>query len=207
MSVKRIKVTNFKNFKELEIEFSKFFNILIGANASGKSNFVQIFRFLRDIANSGLDNAVSMQGGVEYLRNINIGASENFSLKLVFDQEFGFSRRMKKGSLGIKIYETTYEFALKFRKRGSGFEIAKDNLTQKFRLEKQKGKIAGKEKLGQGEIILSCANGKVKIDLHKPENIPIKEDDIYPPFLREGKLPPKALLFQTPFFFMPFVNI
>ncbi|MBU4305038.1 MAG: AAA family ATPase, partial [Candidatus Omnitrophica bacterium] len=74
MSIKRIRVTNFKSFEKLEVDFGKF-NVLIGANASGKTNFVQIFEFLRDIANSGLNNAVSMQGGVEYLRNINIGAS------------------------------------------------------------------------------------------------------------------------------------
>lgn len=206
MSLKRIGVTNFKSFEELEVELSKF-NVLIGANASGKSNFVQIFQFLREIANFGLKNAVSMQGGVEYLRNINIGASENLSLKVVSDKEFKFlGIQTKEGLLGIKIFETTYEFALKFRRRGLGFEIAKDNLTQKckfVRLERPKKKIEEKEEIGQGEIILSRANGKVKIDLHKPEQISIEEDDIYPPFLREDKLFPSTLLLENPFFFMP----
>jgi len=206
MGVKRIRVTNFKSFEELEVELGKF-NVLIGANASGKSNFVQIFEFLRDISNHGLNNAVSMQGGVEYLRNINVGASENFSLKVVSDREFEFlGRRMREGLIGIKTYETTYEFALKFRKRGLGFEIAKDNLTQKckfVRLERKKGKIEEKGETEQGKIVLSRANGKVKIDLHKPEQIPIEEGDIYPPFLRERKLPPNTLLLQSPFFFMP----
>jgi predicted ATPase len=205
MGVKRISVTNFKSFERLEIELGKF-NVLIGANASGKSNFVQIFEFLRDISNHGLDNAVSLQGGVEYLRNINVGASENFSLKVVSDQELlGFGRRAKEGLIGIKIYETTYEFALKFKKRGLGFEIAKDSLTLKVnfvKLERQKKKIEEKERVGEGKIVVSSTNGKVKIDLHKPEEVPIKEDDIYPPFLRE-KLPSNTLLLQTGFFFMP----
>jgi len=208
MSVKRIRVTNFKSFEKLEVELGKF-NVLIGANASGKSNFVQIFEFLKDIANSGLNNAVSMQGGVEYLRNINIGVYENFSLKVVSDQEFGlFGRRTKEGFIGIKTYETIYEFALKFKgkqKGGLGFEIARDSLTQKcefVRFERQKRKIEEKEKLGPGEINISCANGKLKIDLHKPEGVSIKEGDIYPPFLREEKLPPNVLLLQTPFFYM-----
>ncbi|MEE9165369.1 MAG: AAA family ATPase, partial [Nitrospinota bacterium] len=65
----KIKISNFKSFKDLEIELGKF-NILIGSNASGKSNFLQIFKFLKDINNSGLNNALQMQGGVEYLRNI-----------------------------------------------------------------------------------------------------------------------------------------
>jgi len=206
MAVRKIKITNFKSFGELEVELGKF-NVLIGANASGKSNFVQIFEFLRDIANFGLNNAVSMQGGVEYLRNINVGASENFSLKVVSDQEFRLlGRRTKEGLIGIKTYGTTYEFALKFRKRGLGFEIAKDNLTQKckfVKLERRKKEIKEEEELGQGEIIISCTNGKVKIDLHKPEQVPIKKDDIYPPFLKEEKLSPNTLLLETPFFFIP----
>jgi len=207
MVIRKIKITNFKSFKELEIELGKF-NVLIGANASGKSNFVHIFKFLRDIANSGLNNAVSMQGGVEYLRNVNVGASENFSLKVVYDPEFGLlGGRTKEGFTVIKIYETIYEFALKFRKRGLGFEIAKDNLTLKcnfVRPEKQKKKIEEKEIIGQGEIILSRgANGKVKIDLNKPEEVSIEKDDMYPPFLREEKLSDSILLLQSPFFFIP----
>lgn len=205
MSISKIRVTNFKSFKDLEVKLGNF-NVLIGANASGKSNFVQIFEFLRDISNHGLDNAVSMQGGVGYLRNINIGASENFSLKVVSEQKFGWlGRRPKKGLIGVKIYETTYEFALKFKKKGLGFEIAKDCLTLKVnfvKLERQKKKIEEKERLGEGKIVVSSANGKVKIDLHKPEEVPIEEDDIYPPFLRE-KLPSNILLLQTGFFLMP----
>ena len=79
--IKRIKATNFKSFENLDIELGKF-NVLIGANASGKSNFVSIFKFLRDIVTSGLDNAISMQGGIEYLRNMNIGASKDLSIKI-----------------------------------------------------------------------------------------------------------------------------
>jgi len=206
MSVKSIRVINFKSFKELEVELGKF-NVLIGVNASGKSNFVQIFKFMNDIASHGLDNAVSMQGGVEYLRNINLGASEDFSLKIISDQEFGsIGGWAKEDFIGIKTYETTYEFGLKFRKRGLGFEITKDNLTQKcnfVRLEERgRRKIVEKEKLGQGEIIFSRTNGKLKIDLHKPEEVPINKDDIYPRFLREEKLTPNTLLLKTPSLFM-----
>jgi len=210
MGIQRIKVTNFKSFKELEVVLGEF-NVLIGANASGKSNFVQIFKFMKDIASHGLDNAVSMQGGVEYLRNINVGATENFSLKVVSDSDFRLVVRRTKNDdfIGIKTYETTYEFALKFKKRGLGFEIAKDNLTRQcnfVRLEERKKKLEEKEKLGEGDVTVSRANGKVKIGLHKPEEVPIKEEDIYPPFLREEKLPPNTLLIQTPFFFIPILE-
>jgi len=213
MSIKRIEVKNFKSFKELKINFGKF-NVIIGANASGKSNFVHIFEFLRDITSSGLDNAVSMQGGVEYLRNMNIGASEPLSIKVVSDQEFGLlGPRTKAGLIGIKTYEVIYEFALRFNKKGSGFRIVKDELSQKCKFLKweRKEKKVEEKILGEGEILISRSNGRIKIDLNIPPNVPLKKEDIFPPFLRflqEEKLPEHKLLLETPYFFIsPLENI
>ena len=203
MVIKKIKVTNFKSFGNLEIELGNF-NVLIGPNAAGKSNFVHIFEFLRDIVSSGLNNAVSMQGGVEYLRNINIGSSERLSINVVSTQEFGLlARRLRENLIETKIYETIYEFALKFNKRGSGFRIAEDKLIQKckfVRLDRPGKKIKEKEILGDGEIIIFSTNGKVKIDLNIPERVPLKKEDIFPPFLPEEKLPNRTLLLETSYF-------
>lgn len=68
MKLKSLSVKNFKSFKEINVELNDF-NVVIGANASGKSNFVQVFKFLRDIMNLGLENAVAIHGDVEYLTN------------------------------------------------------------------------------------------------------------------------------------------
>ncbi len=194
------------------LELGKF-NVLIGANASGKSNFIQIFRFLKDIVNSGLDNAISLQGGVEYLRNINIGSTEDFSVTIVSDRKFTWPQETKKGLIGIKTYETTYEFALRFNKRGVGFKIVKDKLIQKFnfvKLEKKKKEMKAKETLGKGEIIVSrAAGGKVKIDLKKPEELSLKIGDIFPFGLLLAKidLHLKSTLLEPPFFFMSPIEI
>jgi len=205
--IKRIKATNFKSFENLDIELGKF-NVLIGANASGKSNFVSIFKFLRDIVNFGLDNAISMEaGGVEYLRNMNIGAVKDLSIQVVSDQEFKNIPPLKGERIGVKIYEIIYEFALRFNKKGSGFRIIKDELTQKckiVKLERKKGKIEEKEILGDGEIVISRNNGKVKINTNITKELPLEKEKIFPPFLREEKLPPNMLLLETPYFFIPF---
>lgn len=213
MAINKIRISNFKSFKDLELELGNF-NVLIGANASGKSNFIQIFKFLRDIASHGLNNAISMQGSIEYLRNINIGSSENFSMEVISDQKAGFGLRANGKDIGIKIYEIVYKFTMKFKKKGIGFEIYEDKLTQKcdfVRLEKQKRKIEEKEEIGHGEITFSNVNGKVKVGLNLPDGVPIKEKDILPPFFREGRLPPEILLLQTLLFIPPlesiFINI
>lgn len=69
MAIKKIKISNFKSFDELEVDLGPL-NIVIGANAAGKSNFLEIFRFIRDVEEYGLENAVSLQGGMTYLSNI-----------------------------------------------------------------------------------------------------------------------------------------
>jgi len=204
MAIKKIKISNFKSFKDLEVELGKF-NVLIGANASGKSNFIQIFKFLMDITNYGLDNAISMQGGIEYLRNVNVGLSENFSLEIVSDQEFGrVLERKRKGLIGINAYETIYKFALQFKKREQEFEIVEDKLTYKgdfFQLEKKKdGGIEEKEKLGKGEIIYFVTNDReIKVNLNISKDLGVREDDIIPQFLRR-KFGPKDLLIGHPFY-------
>jgi len=40
--IKRIEIKNFKSFHHQKIALGQF-NVLVGANASGKSNFLQIF--------------------------------------------------------------------------------------------------------------------------------------------------------------------
>ena len=202
MAIKKIRVKNFKSFKDLEVELGNL-NILIGANASGKSNFVEIFKFLRDIRSSGLENAISMQGGVEYLRNINIGALEDFLLEVVSDvskQEgmLGFWIGMEE--LGLRIHETVYRFAIEFKKKGLGFRrIAEDQLTYKCdstELDRRK-KGVEKTEIKSGDIVLSNVNSKVDIRLDIPGGVTIR-DRILPPFLRREKLPPKTLLLETP---------
>lgn len=81
MAITRIKVSNFKSFDELEVDLRPL-NVVVGGNASGKSNFLEIFRFLRDIEAHGLENAVSLQGGMDYLANLQIGASRPVDLEV-----------------------------------------------------------------------------------------------------------------------------
>ena len=114
--IKRVSVENFKSFNDLDIELRQF-NVLIGANASGKTNFIQFFKFLQDIVNHGLDNAVSMQGGIEYLRNINIGQKRDLSATITYANVDAIVLRKEDSLVGMRIYETTYEFILNFVNR------------------------------------------------------------------------------------------
>jgi predicted ATPase len=126
--IKVLHVKNFKSFKDVKIELGKF-NVVIGSNASGKSNFVEIFRFLKDIKNFGLDNALGKRGDPKYLINLKIGSSEPLYMRIKTGVKF--SGTFLKGEIEIKIEEPIYEFALEFDKEGSKYKIIKDRLIQK----------------------------------------------------------------------------
>ena len=202
MAIKKIKVTNFKSFKNLEIELGDL-NILIGANASGKSNFVEIFRFLRDIRNSGLENAISLQGGIEYLKNMNDSSSE-LSLEFISNQEVSF--RSTRG-WGIDVYETTYEFTVAFSEDELGFEIVEDKLVQQCKFTKlvRQEKETKEVELGPGEITVFSVDGKLSFDLiNAPEEVQKEESEIFPWSFIPEKLPHGILLLEAS---LPFIML
>ena len=67
MQITRLKLTNWKNFKTADILLGGR-AFLIGPNASGKSNLLDVFRFLRDIASESLRAAVKRRSGVSSIR-------------------------------------------------------------------------------------------------------------------------------------------
>jgi predicted ATPase len=70
MIVTRLILKNWRNFRSADVVLGDR-AFLVGPNAAGKSNFLEVFRFLRDIAKSaggGLQNAVAEAGGLKKIR-------------------------------------------------------------------------------------------------------------------------------------------
>ncbi|HGW8614296.1 TPA: AAA family ATPase [Pseudomonas aeruginosa] len=70
MLVTKLTLKNWRNFKKLSIPLGTR-TYIIGANATGKSNLLDVFRFLRDIckpAGGGLQKAIEDRGGIKKLR-------------------------------------------------------------------------------------------------------------------------------------------
>src|SRR3546814_1384067 len=82
MLVTRIKLKNWRNFRALDVPLRDV-SYLLGPNASGKSNLLDAFRFLRDVSKSkggGLQTAVADRGGISKLRRSEEHTSELQSL-------------------------------------------------------------------------------------------------------------------------------
>lgn len=69
LKVRKLRLRNWKNFADVEVDIEDR-AFLVGANASGKSNFLDVFRFLSDLASTGggFQEAVGRRGGVSALR-------------------------------------------------------------------------------------------------------------------------------------------
>lgn len=70
MLVSRLKIKNWRNFSLIDIPFRQR-QFIVGPNAAGKSNLLDVFRFLRDIAKSeggGFQKAIKNRGGLSKLR-------------------------------------------------------------------------------------------------------------------------------------------
>jgi predicted ATPase len=121
MFIERLRVTNFRSFRELDLELSSF-SVVVGANASGKTNFVQLFRFLRDVANEGFESAIALQGGVELVRNLRLGASEPLTIEI----EGGFPSRMTFTPANISLRRYHYSLTIAFTRGRGGYRVAEE---------------------------------------------------------------------------------
>jgi predicted ATPase len=70
MLITKLTLKNWRNFKKVDVSLRERVYV-IGPNASGKSNLLDVFRFLRDVAKpegGGLQKAVKDRGGITKLR-------------------------------------------------------------------------------------------------------------------------------------------
>lgn len=71
MYITFLRLKNWRNFRDASFPFSQLSTFVIGPNAAGKSNLLDVFRFLRDIckpSGGGLQKAVADRGGITKLR-------------------------------------------------------------------------------------------------------------------------------------------
>ena len=64
LPLRRLRVEGFKSIASLDLELRPL-NVLIGANGAGKSNLIEVFRFVREIIEQRLQAYVARQGGAE----------------------------------------------------------------------------------------------------------------------------------------------
>jgi predicted ATPase len=109
MYITNLRLKNWRNFQHAEIHLAPR-SYVIGPNAVGKSNLLDVFRFLRDIckpAGGGLQKAVEDRGGISKLRCLH--ARKDPEVKI----EVHFSLRMEDE-------KPAWRYVLGFKPEGKG---------------------------------------------------------------------------------------
>ena len=101
MIISHLKLKNWKNFRNVDIPLRQRV-FVVGANASGKSNFLDVFRFLRDIVKQGggLQKAVSDRKGIPKIRCYSARIEPQIEIEVQLSDDFDTVPRWKY-SLGL----------------------------------------------------------------------------------------------------------
>ncbi len=204
MKISKLHISNFKSFRNLDVSLTDL-SVLVGANASGKSNFVNSLRFLRDIVNHGLEHAIAIQGGVEYLRNTKIGNSADLSFNVTMEDENVSFRPFKSQVISTSV-GTSYYFRIRFHKRGIGFRVEEDRLVHKYSFSKSKkngDKDKKREIIGTGSVTTSNKRGKVRFTTKLPPGLSY-DSVIFHPFIEGQSIGTKSLIIEHAFLRNPF---
>lgn len=109
MLITRLKLKNWRNFREVDVPLGPR-AYLIGANASGKSNLLDLFRFLRTLAQTeggGLQKALKERGGLTKLRSLHARKDPEVRIEVELSD-----------SMAAEV--PTWRYVLAFRSEGKG---------------------------------------------------------------------------------------
>jgi len=120
MIVSHITLKNWRNFQSVDVDMGNRV-FLVGPNASGKSNFLDVFRFMRDITKQGggLQKAISDRGGIPKIRclaarresdvEIDVSLAETATEETLWRYAIGIKQEVRGYRNPYLIYERVWE--------------------------------------------------------------------------------------------------
>lgn len=104
MLITRLRLKNWRNFSNVDVPLGPRV-YLIGANAAGKSNLLDVLRFLRTVAQSeggGLQKALKERGGIKKLRSLHARTDTEMRIEVELAESFDDSAPRWRYSLAFK---------------------------------------------------------------------------------------------------------
>jgi len=238
MPITKLTIENFKSFDRVEVELRDF-NVVVGPNAAGKSNLIEAVVFLKDVAEHGLEDAVAIHGGMKVLRNFNADVDQLLHVGVEYDEfvkadeqiaamdesfdideiRHRILRRNDDKILGVKKGRVAYDFSIRPHKRGDGFSVARDELSQRITLVKmmQVEEDEGEwfvpmpllrdfsyyrevETLVEGALTLNQRNGRLHVRINPSLDKNIELTDAFPILLHvPSRHSSRSLMLESPY--------
>lgn len=85
MLLKSAHIRHYKSMDDVVLNFENPLTLIVGPNASGKSNIIDALRFVRDALNDGLEHAVSSRDGITRIRQNSRTKPFKVSIALTFE--------------------------------------------------------------------------------------------------------------------------
>jgi len=123
--LKRVVLRNYKSIGSCDVHLRPL-TYLVGANGSGKSNFLDALHLVRDALAGSLDNALNERGGLSEVRRYSSGHPTHFGIRLEFALRTGEQGHyaFNIGALKDRGYEVqTEECALGGKGHGPYFRV------------------------------------------------------------------------------------
>ncbi len=79
--ITRLRVKNFKSIKEVDVALSRL-SVLVGENGAGKSNVVDVLRFVKEALDDNLDHAMRERGGLAEVRRRTSGHPTHVAIEM-----------------------------------------------------------------------------------------------------------------------------
>ena len=236
MPITKLTIENFKSFDRVEVELRDF-NVVVGPNAAGKSNLIEAVAFLKDIAEHGLEDAVAIHGGIKVLRNFDADGGQLLRVRVEYDEvEYADKTIVATDELiamdeikhrvlhlsddkivGVKKGRVAYDFSIRPHRMGSGFSVARDELSQRITLFKmtQVPEDEGEwfvpmhfprdfpsyrevETIGEGALILNQRNGRFRARLDPSPDKNIRLAAAFPILLTAPvQFPERSLILES----------
>ena len=160
--IKTVKFTNFKSLSSETVTLGNF-NVLIGANAAGKSNFVDALKFVKDVNDTDLYSAVGNRSG--WGNTLTLGLSPHTSI--LAEMSYGFMNRPIKFRVGSWSYSLNEARHL----------IEFSNTGKRLLIKREKFESLSSYKDKDFKESFDRVGPKVKMNtpyIHKRESIPYK---------------------------------
>ena len=185
--IRRLTIRNYKSLRNVGLEDVPNFAVVVGANASGKSNFADALDFLSLVFRGGLAYAVRTKGGYEnicFRRKRRSKAAIEFSITAVIDpRAIGIRRRRSTRTLWYH-----YDFA---------FRATRETIAADYRVTNETLSIGLQEEIAP---IVSVTRGPpLKIDATQQgvKILDLPSMDFVERYLADARVPEDELFFSS----------